>query len=214
MRVRNFLLVLSATLSTYVCGQPAKGLGVELSASFNTLSLYQHAIPHIQPARDYPFQDFYITYGARVFYRYPIWNQIVVHPFVQYGQIGGKRTSDNPAEYVLKHWSLGTFLSYVLDPVDIGIAYRANRLINPILRAFAPDTVGLASGRWVEYDAKPLFSTWVHSWGLRAAYRIDNWSVAVEGWFTLGRIESDLINSQVDYTQNQYAISIGYLILP
>jgi hypothetical protein len=107
---------------------------------------------------------------------------------------------------------MGAFAFYTVEDVEVGLAYRVNRFIDPTFHTFSPDSPGASSGGWLDIDVARIFNNWFHDWGLRAAYRLGRWSVAGEAWFPLSRMESDVINDQADFTQNQFAISIGYVI--
>jgi len=186
------------------------GLGVEIGGGYNQIFAQYFTLPF--HGMKFERTHFALTPEVRLNYEFRLADQLTCFPFAGYNRFGGKSEDSPVLQDGMKFaqdalWfdalEIGFLASYHISDLSFGVGYKANGMFKATMTSYDPE---IPDSRVVTDG----YRTWSHDAGIRASYKLSQYSVSAEAWFGISNMErySEIHNIR----QNHFRILLGYTI--
>lgn len=197
---------------------------VEIGLGYNKLFGYEpdYSNPDFMgptKRKSFSVKDFYLTPTFRLSYEMVPLEWLTLRPFIGYDVFGGLWKSSfnefgGPLFYSLE---IGLLINYKFHDIQIGGGIKYNNHLKMIVKAISENNktveeLDVTDAHWYEKESFDL--------GLRLSYRVMNFTIASEFWFSITNLAYipdkrdefyEFYNYELmDYKKNRFTLLIGY----
>lgn len=191
-----------------------KGLGLELGIGYNQMKNQEIPVEPFFSSESFTRNEFKITPTIRISLEKEVLTNFSLTPFISYSITGGKSEKMENGyedEFLFRTLDFGLFAQYNFRFISFSIGSKYNRYLEITSKAYGSVVDPISAHReWNESDMSFAFKKWSYDLGGRTSYNISNFTIALEGWYSITELAAKDIEKYVAINSNRYQILVGY----